>query len=166
MRDDLRAGIVQQLRRDAADVAEPLDGHARAFERHAAIAGTPPASTNSTPRPVASTRPLLPPIVTGLPVTTAGTEWPCIMLYVSMIHAMICASVPMSGAGTSSSGPISMPISAANRRVIRSSSRRLSARGSTITPPFAPPYGSPATAHFHVIHIESARTSSSETFGL
>src|SRR5437763_4315311 len=49
-----------------------------------------------------------------------------------MIHAMICASVPMSGAGTSSSGPMSSPISAANRRVMRSSSPALKALGSTI----------------------------------
>src|SRR5437867_12086282 len=32
--------------------------------------------------------------------------------------------------------------------------------GLTVTPPFAPPNGMPATAHFHVIHIDNAFTSS------
>ena len=40
------------------------------------------------PRPVASNLPLLPPISSGLPVTTAGTEYPLPMLYVSMIQAI------------------------------------------------------------------------------
>ena len=31
--------------------------------------------------------------------------------------------------------------------------------GSQMTAPFAPPYGIPTTAHFHVIHIASALTS-------
>jgi hypothetical protein len=34
-----------------------------------------------------------------------------------------------------------------------------------MTPPFAPPNGTLTTAHFHVIHAASARTSSSETSG-
>ena len=37
--------------------------------------------------------------------------------------------------------------------------------GSQMTPPLAPPYGMPTTAHFHVIHIARALTSPSETEG-
>ncbi len=53
------------------------------------------------PLPVASVRPSLPPSSMGFPVTTSGTEYPCMTLYVSMIHAMVWASVYISGAGTS-----------------------------------------------------------------
>ena len=81
-----------------------------------------------------------------------------------MIHAIVCGLVPMSGAGTSFSGPIRSMISAVYRRVILSSSPRVSVEGSQITPPFAPPNGMFTTAHFHVIQAASARTSSSETF--
>ncbi len=35
--------------------------------------------------------------------------------------------------------------------------------GLQTTPPFAPPNGMPESAHFHVIHIASALTSSSVT---
>ncbi len=82
-----------------------------------------------------------------------------------MIHAMISAVVLTSGAGMSDSGPTRTLISAANRRVIRSSSRWLSVLGSTATPPFAPPYGRFVSAHFHVIHIASALTSSMSVAG-
>ena len=44
-----------------------------------------------------------------------------------------------------------------------SSSFWLSRLGSTITPPLPPPYGMPTTAHFQVIHIARALTSSSDT---
>ena len=37
--------------------------------------------------------------------------------------------------------------------------------GSTMTPPLAPPYGMPTTAHFQVIHIARALTSSRVTSG-
>src|SRR5207253_1315996 len=37
--------------------------------------------------------------------------------------------------------------------------------GSTFTPPFAPPYGIPTTAHFQVIHMARALTSSMFTPG-
>jgi hypothetical protein len=37
--------------------------------------------------------------------------------------------------------------------------------GSQITPPFPPPKGMSTTAHFQLIHIESAITSSRLTFG-
>ncbi len=79
---------------------------------------------------------------------------------VSIIQAITSALVLTSGAGMSESGPISMLISLAKRRLSRSSSRWLSSRGSTTTPPLAPPYGMFMSAHFHVIHMESALTSS------
>jgi len=96
-------------------------------------------------------------------VTTAGTVYPTCIEYVSMIQAMVCALVFTSGAGMSRSGPMMMLISVANRRVSPSSSRRESFFGSTMTPPLPPPYGMPTTAHFQVIHIARALTSSSET---
>ena len=80
-----------------------------------------------------------------------------------MIQAMTWALVLTSGAGMSRSGPISTSISVAKRRVRPSSSCMLSFLGSTITPPLPPPYGIPTTAHFQVIHIARALTSSSVT---
>ena len=85
--------------------------------------------------------------------------------YVSKIQAIVDAFVPTSGAGMSFSGPISLMISEVNRRVMRSSSPRDICLGSQITPPLAPPNGSPISEHFHVIHIASALTSSSVTSG-
>jgi len=118
-----------------------------------------------TPRPVASTRPREPPRETGFPVTTDVTVWPTCIEYVSMTHAIVCESVPTSGAGTSRSGPKTSMSSAVYRRVILSSSPRDSLRGSQITPPLPPPNGMFMTAHFHVIQDASARTSSSVTPG-
>ena len=46
------------------------------------------------------------------------------------------------------------------RRVSPSSSFSESFLGSTMTPPLPPPYGMPTTAHFQVIHIARALTSS------
>jgi len=60
----------------------------------------------SRPRPVAAGRPSEPPSAKGLPVTTPVTVWRACMEYVSMIHAMVCSFVFMSGAGTSLSGPM------------------------------------------------------------
>ena len=119
----------------------------------------------SAPRAVASSRPSEPPIVNGLPVTTPSTECPLFIENVSNIHAIVAAFVPTSGAGMSFSGPISLMISEVNRRVMRSSSPRDIVFGSHTTPPFAPPNGRPISAHFHVIHIASAFTSSSVTSG-
>jgi hypothetical protein len=48
---------------------------------------------------------------------------------------------------------------------MRSSSPGESCLGLTTTPPLAPPKGIPINAHFHVIHIASALTSSSVTAG-
>ena len=80
-----------------------------------------------------------------------------------MIQAMVCALVFTSGAGMSRSGPMSGLISVVKRRVRPSTSRMLSFLGSTTTPPLAPPYGMFTQAHFQVIHIASARTSSRVT---
>src|SRR5712691_595666 len=63
------------------------------------------------------------------------------------------------------SGPISLMISEVKRRVMRWSSPSDIVFGLQTTPPFAPPKGIPASAHFHVIHIASALTSSSVTSG-
>ena len=80
-----------------------------------------------------------------------------------MIQAMIWALVLTSGAGMSRSGPMRTSISVKKRRVRPSSSFIDSFLGSTITPPLPPPYGMPTTAHFQVIHIARALTSSIET---
>jgi hypothetical protein len=61
----------------------------------------------NTPRPVALTRPRLPPRRMGLPVAVL----PVFMLDVSIIRAMICGLVFTSGAGMSCCGPMMMPIS-------------------------------------------------------
>jgi len=66
----------------------------------------------------------------------------------------------MSGAGMSFSGPMTTASSVVKRRVSPSSSRFESCLGSTATPPLAPPNGMPTTAHFQVIHMARALTSS------
>ena len=68
-----------------------------------------------------------------------------------------------SGAGMSFSGPTRISISVKYRRLSASSSFMDSFFGSTMTPPLPPPYGMPTTAHFQVIHIARALTSSMET---
>ena len=73
---------------------------------------------------------------------------------------MIWALVLTSGAGMSFSGPTRTSISVKKRRVRPSSSFWLSCLGSTMTPPLPPPYGMPTTAHFQVIHMARALTSS------
>ena len=80
-----------------------------------------------------------------------------------MIQAMVWALVLTSGAGMSRSGPISGLISVVKRRVRPSTSRAQSFFGSTMTPPLPPPYGMFTQAHFQVIHMASARTSSRVT---
>ena len=82
-----------------------------------------------------------------------------------MIQAMIWALVFMSGAGISPSGLMIIDISEAYRLVKASSSLIESSLGSQATAPLAPPYGMSTTAHFQVIHIARARTSSKVTFG-
>jgi hypothetical protein len=117
----------------------------------------------TTPAPVASCRKTDPPIEIGLPVTISGTAWPRCIEYVSIIQAIVCSFVAMSGAGMSSCGPITGSSSDVKRRVRRSISVRESERASQRTPPLAPPYGSRSRAHFQVIHIASAAHSPSET---
>src|SRR5438093_5799006 len=116
------------------------------------------------PRDVASSRPSEPPMTSGLPVTTPGWANPLFIEIVSMIQAIVWLSVYTSGAGMSFSGPMMIEISDAYRRVIRSSSSFAISFGLQITPPFAPPYGLPMTAHFQVIQHDRARTSPRETF--
>ena len=96
---------------------------------------------------------------------TAGSHRRTIFRHSSAIHPMIRAFVYMSGAGTSTSGPIPSAIAATNPRLSRSSSIGLSRFASTRTPPFAPPYGRSSTAHFIVIQNANARTSSASTDG-
>ena len=99
-----------------------------------------------------------------MPVTIAGV-WPCSLPYSSIIHAIVCAFVPTSGAGMSRVGPSTFSILSMNERVICCSSTSSHAEVSTLTPPFAPPNGMPATAVFQVISVASARTSSRSTSG-
>jgi hypothetical protein len=98
-----------------------------------------------------------------LPVTISGTAYPFCIEYVSIIHAMVCSFVAMSGAGMSSCGPMNGESSAVKRRVMRASSACERSRGVQRTPPFAPPYGSRSSAHFQVIHIASAAHSPRST---
>ena len=65
-------------------------------------------SAYCTPRPVASTRPAMPPAFSGLPVTQAMPLMSVVFirLYWSAIHAISRSPVPMSGAGTFCAGLI------------------------------------------------------------
>ena len=78
-----------------------------------------------------------------------------------MIQAMIWALVLTSGAGMSFSGPMRTldlgGVAAGQALELLLSESFL---GSTMTPPLPPPYGMPTTAHFQVIHIARALTSS------
>jgi len=100
-----------------------------------------------------------------LPVTISGTAYPRCIEYVSIIQAIVCSFVAMSGAGMSSCGPMIGRSSDVKRRVNRSSSASERLRGSQRTPPLAPPYGSLSSEHFQVIHIASAAHSPSVTSG-
>ena len=82
-----------------------------------------------------------------------------------MSQAIVCSFVAMSGAGMSACGPIIGRSSEVNRRVRRSSSPVESSRALQRTPPFAPPYGSRSSAHFHVIHTANAAHSPRSTSG-
>ena len=93
----------------------------------------------TTPIPVASGRSTEPPTDSGFPVTISGTAWPTCIEYVSIIQAIVCSSVAMSGAGMSRWGPMIGRSSEVNRRVRRSRSPGESSRGTHRTPPFAPP---------------------------
>ena len=82
------------------------------------------ARPSTTPRPVASPLPRMPPWLTGFPVTQAKLSIPpgCMASYVSAIQAISLGPVPRSGAGTFTPGPIMFLriSSAVYRRVIRS----------------------------------------------
>ena len=104
-RDDLRAGLVAHPGRDRADVAEALHDDAGSPSSVKPRKGAASRQISMRPRPVASTRPREPPSESGLPVTTDVTVWRACIEYVSMIHAIVWGFVPMSGAGTSFSGP-------------------------------------------------------------
>ena len=72
----------------------------------------------------------------------------------------------MSGAGISMSGPMTVLIEEVYLRVSLSSSEFESSLGLQMTPPFAPPNGMSTIAHFQVIHMARARTSSISVSGL
>ena len=97
-------------------------------------------------------------------MTIAGV-WPWSLPYSSMNQAIVWALVPTSGAGMSRVGPSTFSILSMNERAIRCSSDCSSLSAGQLTPPFAPPNGTPATAVFQVISEASARTSSMSTSG-
>jgi len=113
---------------------------------------------DTTPQPVASVRPIEPPMPTGLPVMNPGAWAPWITSNSSSIHSMCCPLLMTSGAGTSWKGPTFLAIWRTHPRQICSCSRALKWCGSQITPPLPPPNGMSTTEHFHVIHIARART--------
>jgi hypothetical protein len=82
-----------------------------------------------------------------------------------MIQAMVCSSVPTSGAITSTRGPMIDSTSSVNRRVTRSFSPSESAAGSQVMPPFAPANGRFMMPHFQLIHMARAATSPRSTDG-
>ena len=97
-------------------------------------------------------------------MTIAGV-WPWSLPYSSIIQAITWALVLTSGAGMSRVGPSTFSILSMNERVIRWSSSGSSWSAGQLTPPLAPPKGTPTIAVFHVISEASARTSSRSTSG-
>ena len=124
---------------------------------------------NTTPCPVAFSRPGLPPVSNVLPVTIRLTFWlsvaPVELAYVSIIQTIDWALLPRSGAGMSWSGPMLVPRAWVNRRTTRSNSSVSSAVGSNEMPPLAPPNGMSQRADFQVIQEARALTSSRSTIG-
>ena len=98
-------------------------------------------------------------------MTTPSTEWPLFIEYVSKIHAITRPSVPTSGAGMSTSGPIWLMISLVKRRVIRCSSLLGHLLRVADDAALRAAERNARSAHFHVIHIASDLTSSSVTSG-
>ena len=76
---------------------------------------------------------------------------------------MVCASVPISGAGTSRCGPRMLTIVLVHLLVTSSFSLTVNVVGSTVTPPLPPPNGTSTNAVFQVIRLASALTSSKST---
>jgi hypothetical protein len=99
-----------------------------------------------------------------LPVQIAGV-WPWSLPYSSIIQAITWALVLTSGAGMSRVGPSTFSTLSMKERVIFWSSERSSCSAGQLTPPLAPPNGTPATAVFQVISEASARISSTSTSG-
>ncbi len=114
---------------------------------------------------MAVSRPWLPPSGIGLPVTTPGMNARLIVVYWSSIQPMTIEFVYMSGAGTSTSGPMKSAIASMYPRASRSSSCSDSALESTVTPPLPPPNGRSSVAHLNVIQNASDWTSSTFTRG-
>ena len=85
--------------------------------------------------------------------------------YSSIIHAITWALVLTSGAGMSRVGPRTFSTLSMNDRVIVWTSERSSWSAGQLTPPLAPPNGTPATAVFQVISEARARISSMSTSG-
>ena len=123
------------------------------------------SSTSKPPRAVALSRPSEPPCSTVLPVTTAGSARPDWRPNSSASQSMIRASVLTSGAGMSTSGPITRQMRSVYARVSASSSCGDSRWGSTVMPPLPPPIGMLTTAVLMLIHPASALTSSRLTLG-
>ena len=104
--DDGRAALGQLGRGDAADLAEALDDAAlvgeipaqplaRALDHHHDAGAGRLVAEHASRR-----------CEIGLPVTISGTAWPICIEYVSIIQAIVCSFVAMSGAGMSSFGPM------------------------------------------------------------
>ncbi len=113
---------------------------------------------------MAASRPSEPSSGIGLPVTIAGV-CPCVLPYSSIIQAITWALVLTSGAGMSRVGPRILSILLMKpRATFWTSSLGIWSAGA-LTPPLAPPKGTPAIAVFQVIIEASARTSSMSTSG-
>ena len=94
----------------------------------------------------------------GLPVTMPGV-YPAMEPYASIIHAIVCELVPISGAGMSRFTPSRCSMLVVYRRVMWFSSASLIVLGSHWIPPLPPPKGMLTTAVFQVISDASARIS-------
>lgn len=121
--------------------------------------------TKNPPCDVALSLPRLPPSSIGFPVMVPGAWCPIVFSYSSSIQDIVCPSVLTSGAGMSFHGPMCGAIAFAQPLLIVSNSFLESVFGSIVTPPFPPPYGIPATAHFRLIQVARAFTSSKSTCG-
>lgn len=117
-------------------------------------------STNMPQSAVALSRPRDHHALRGLPVNEPGEYSPTSSLYSSIIHAMIFEFVFTSGAGISICGPKYLTMERTYHLERRSNSHSESSRGLTTTPHFPPPRGRSKTAHFMLIHMERAFTSS------
>ena len=89
---------------------------------------------------------------------------PVSLLYSSCIQAIICPFVFTSGAGTSTFSPKYFHIPLTQPLDSCSNSLWDNSEGSTVIPPFPPPYGIPVTWHLILIQIDRAFTSSALTF--